>query len=124
MAEWVNALVEGLASIRDDKGKMQSVTVSPRWAAAGVSSVRAVARYAPSNPYFAYKATYGAPEIAVDYSGSGSTATFRVLLPDGWKTAQVSVDDREVPVTVAEDSSAYALVDPGSAMRGSIRLSR
>lgn len=125
MAEWVNALMEGLAGIRDDEGEFRKVTVAPRWPAAGVKEARATARYAPSEGYFAYRVKYGEREIGLEYSGSGEGVEVRVLLPEGWRPGKASVDGKTAAVRLEkEDGSVYAVVAPGSGWRGVVRLER
>lgn len=123
MAQWLDALIEGLAGIRDAAGQMRSMQISPRWAAAPVNEVRATARHALTNNYFAYRMRLrrDRPAIELDYSGSGESADFRVLLPAGWKPAAVSVDGRETPFALERaGESYYVAFRAPSAVRGSI----
>ena len=98
MAQWVDALVEGLAGINDTSRQMRTLEVSPRWAATPVESVRASARYATGNDYFAYRMRVVRPQRAIEleHSGSGDGLVFRVLLPAGWKASSVTVDGATV----------------------------
>ncbi|MDD3927995.1 MAG: hypothetical protein PHT33_15230, partial [bacterium] len=86
MAEWVNALMEGLSGIRDIDCLLQEVEVSPRWVAAGVADAYVVFRYAASRAYFAYRmqTDAGSKVVQLACSGSGQRVNFRVLLPEGW----------------------------------------
>lgn len=105
MAEWVNALIEGLAGIHDETGAMKTVTVSPRWSAVQVKNVYAAARYAASKAYFAYRMEMD-PErsqILLWYTGSGEQARFRVLLPEGWEAHSVSVADTPREFHISEE---------------------
>jgi len=92
MAEWLNALLEGLAGVRDTSSLLNRVEVTPRWLAAGVADARVTTRYAASNGYFAYR--YRIDEsnksISVEYAGSGESAEFEVMLPEGWQSVSVS----------------------------------
>ena len=97
MSEWVAALFHGLAGIRDESGLMRRVTLSPRWAATGETSVRVVQRYAVGTSYIAYDYqcdNEGAIRITV--AGSGKEATIRLLLPDGWSAKQVTLGGADV----------------------------
>jgi len=114
MSEWVNALMEGLAGIQDNSFLMKKVTVSPRWAEAGVNKVCATVRYAASRGYFAYKMLIDHEDrrISLSFSGSGAHANFRILLPKGWSAisaecAQTSIDTMQENV----DDSAYVVFD-------------
>jgi hypothetical protein len=125
MAQWVDALVEGLAGIRDPQGQMRSVEISPRWAAAGVKEVRATARYGASEAYFSYKWEAEPASIEIEYSGSGEKAEFRVLLPAGFVPRAVMVDGTDVKFE-REDvgSSVYVRFQPANGTRGTVRIGR
>jgi hypothetical protein len=112
MAEWLNALTEGLAGIEDLGATMSRVKVSPRWAATPVKEVRVMTRYAAAKGYFAYRMEIApdASAIRLTYCGSGSEADFQVLLPPGLRAGAVSVNRR--PSDLAETrigESCYAL---------------
>ena len=123
MAQWIGALVEGLAGIRDTGSMMRAVEISPRWAATGISRARATSRYAASNGYFSYMWTAGPRALNIDYSGSSDHLSFRILLPRGFNPRTVTVDgaalkfEREVT-----GGSVYLRIDPENAQRGVIRI--
>ncbi len=96
MAQWVDALVEGLSGIRDELGQMRQVSVAPRWPVAGVKAAVATVRYAPSDAYFTYRARYEAGRIGIEFAGSGERAEFRVLAPGGFKARGVTVNGKPV----------------------------
>ena len=104
MAQWVDAMMEGLAGIRDGEGQMRAVDLRPRWGATAVKQVRVSARYAASNAYFAYRLTRAEARIEVEYTGSDKPSSMRVLLPAGWRGKGLAVE------RVGE--SAYAVL-PG-----------
>jgi hypothetical protein len=111
MAEWISALVEGLAGLQDASSLMNDVRIAPRWAATAAKDVRATVRYAASQGCFAYQMRIdpAAVSIALTYTGSGKIGRFAVLLPAGWRPKALSVDGRERPFAVAqEDASRYA----------------
>lgn len=90
MAQWVNALLEGLAGITDKGAVMSRVEVSPRWlGSTNVETALIIFRYAASDGYFAYRLTResGDKAIALTCTGSGEQAFFSILLPEGWKEA-------------------------------------
>ncbi len=103
MAQWVEALVEGLAGVADLKGDV----VSPRWARTNASAVRAVVRYASSSDYLAYrmKIDRKAKTISITHTGSRPAAEFRVLLPEGWEAVDARVE--------SVGASNYAVVRGG-----------
>ncbi|MCD6335015.1 MAG: hypothetical protein J7M27_06745, partial [Candidatus Latescibacteria bacterium] len=111
MAEWLHALVEGLAGLKDVGGRMQTMEVAPRWAVTSETEIRAVVRYAASNSYFAYRMHLAATEkiVLLEYAGSGQTARFHVLLPEGWRPESVSMDGTSLEFSKEEiEQSQYA----------------
>jgi len=112
MAQWVDALMEGLAGLSDTHG----TTVSPRWATTKSSAVRATIRYAASNQYFAYrmKLDRAAKTIALTHTGSTAPTQFRVLLPPDWKTSSAKVNGNDAAVkTETIGASNYAVFEAG-----------
>ncbi|MEI7645472.1 MAG: hypothetical protein WCJ55_14460 [Chloroflexales bacterium] len=85
------ALIEGAAGIEDSGIGFGAATISPRWPASPrspVTSAYAVARYAASGGYAAYRWSYtpavkqGGPQtITVEATGSGDGVKLRILLP-------------------------------------------
>ena len=113
MAEWVNALMEGLAGIRDESSLMTRVELSPRWAATPIREAWVTACYASSNTYFAYRWSMSETDnsIRLVYSGSGDHVDFHILLPEGWEPATVKVQDESVPFQMTElAQSRYAVL--------------
>ena len=111
MAEWVNAAIGGLAGVIDDAQRLNAVTVSPRWAAAGVKDVRVVVSYASSRAYFAYRMHVDeeAGQIHLTCTGSGEQVKFNVLLPDGWMPLSANEGGLRMELGVHDvDDSRYA----------------
>lgn len=112
MSEWVNALVEGLAGVRDQDCLLRQVSLSPRWAAAGVRQAAVWVRYAASKGYAAYRFTAAEDGIRLEVSGSGSQAAFHVLLPEGRQPARVTAGGVPLPFTLTRvDQSHYVDFD-------------
>jgi hypothetical protein len=110
MAPWIEALMQGLVGLADKDCLMRELSVSPRWAATPVRVVRTTARYAASDACFAYRMQIdpAASTITLTYTGSGKTAYFSVLLPEGWKPKSVTIDGRPTEFTLAQaDASRY-----------------
>ncbi len=121
LAQWVDALVEGLAGFHDDLGQFRGLTVSPRWTATPVSEVRAVVRYAAAGNYFAYrmKIDRAARTIEITHTGSTPEAEFRVLCPDSWKPASLTLDGAAAQVHAeTAGTSRYAVYRTGAATTG------
>lgn len=111
MAQWLQAAIEGLAGVRDETNLLATVTISPRWAAAGLTAARVTVRYAASKAYVAYHLHIGERAGLVDlvYTGSGERADVRVLLPEGWCPDQAALDGAPVSCTAEmEDVACYA----------------
>ena len=123
MAQWIDALMEGLAGIRDTDAMMRRVEISPRWAAAGMAHARATSRYAASGGYFTYDWTAEPRSLSIEYSGSSDQLRFRVLLPRGFSPRAVMVDGTDLKFD-REDAgdSVYIRFDPENAQRGVIRV--
>ncbi len=110
MAEWLHALIGGLAGLKDVGGRMQEMEVAPRWAATSEREIRAAVRYAANNAYFAYRMCLAAAEkmVRIEYAGSGQTVRFRVLLPVGWHPGSVSLDGETLEFDTEEiEQSLY-----------------
>lgn len=98
MAQWLSALMEGLAGIGDAAKQLQQVSVAPRWAATPAArDVRATVRYAASNAYFAYRwqIELANHQITTTFCGSGAIADFRVLLPPAWRPVRLTINGQE-----------------------------
>ena len=122
MAQWVQALVEGLGGIRDQSSALRDAEISPRWAATDAKRARVTFRYAASDGYFSYVWTRDAGGIGIEYSGSGDKARVRVLLPPGASPAAVTVDGKPAPFAIERAAgSNYAAFDV-PARRGSVAI--
>jgi hypothetical protein len=121
LAQWVDALMEGLAGFRDEKGQLRGLEVSPRWAATPVREVRAVTRFAAVNDYFAYrmKIDRAAKTIEIAHTGSTSDAGFRILCPEGWKPVSLTLNGAAAELrTESSGPSRYAVFRAGGAALG------
>ena len=108
MAEWVNALVEGLAGIADESALYRQAAIRPRWAAAGVESASVTTRYAISKGYVSYEYEQEEDTLRLTYTGSGQEARFHVLLPEGFEARQVRRGDAVLPFEIERvDESRY-----------------
>jgi len=93
MAQWLEALIEGIAGLKDISGQMKKMEVAPRWAATLEKEVLATVRYAVNNCYFSYRMKVDAATktLRLQYTGSGQTVLFRILLPEGWSPQSIRV---------------------------------
>ncbi len=95
VGSWTNALLSGLAGIRDTGKQFENVNCSPRWAAAKVDSARAVCRYPVTDAYFAYSYQHEKESggIAINFAGTGNKVNFSVLLPNEIGVAELLVNN-------------------------------
>ncbi|NTW02712.1 MAG: hypothetical protein HGA19_15775 [Oscillochloris sp.] len=118
----LGALFEGAAGIEDTSINFGNATISPRWPASPrdpVSNVYAVARYATTGGYAAYRwhyepaVTEGDPQsISVEATGSGEQSTLRILLPtDALEVTRVILNGQPVtPQVETVGLSRYVVV--------------
>ena len=94
MAQWLSALLEGLAGLKDTTKKMRMMEVAPRWAVTSEREVYAAAHYPAGECYFAYRMRIDSLEkiISLEYSGSGQEVQFHLLLPENWHPQSVSLN--------------------------------
>jgi len=95
MAQWIEALFEGLAGIYDEQGLLKKVTVSPRWTAASIKDVYVSMRYGCSQAYVAYRMSVNQRKKIINLlcSGSGDEFSFRVLIPEKWHIKEVQINN-------------------------------
>ena len=127
MAEWVNALLEGLAGIHDASGQMRQVQVSPRWATTPVKQVRVMTRYAVANSYFAYRlqTDVAGRTLTLATTGSGQAAEFHVLLPAGWRPRTGGVTWSGKPIEFSRepaDASSYVRFTAADTQTGTAHI--
>lgn len=93
MAQWLDALLEGIAGLKDTSCQMKSMEVTPRWAATHEKQVRATLRYAVNDSYFSYRQEIDetTKTLRLQYTGSGQSVLFRVLIPQDWSVKSVRV---------------------------------
>ncbi len=80
----LGALFEGAAGIEDREALYRNVVLSPRWIfTRDVDSVQAVARYAASEGYVAYRWQRMSSGVELQATGSGERFRVRIPLPEG-----------------------------------------
>ncbi|MBN1271404.1 MAG: hypothetical protein JXB26_03965 [Candidatus Aminicenantes bacterium] len=100
------AFLEGLAGIQDHSKLFLDVTLSPRWAAAGVDEAEVRLAYREGESTFAYDYKRKGDGISLRVAGPGGRVRCHVLLPDGFQAANVAARRRELPFAneLVEDS--------------------
>lgn len=125
MAQWVEALMEGLAGVRLTAPRMEEVEVSPRWPAARIARARVTAHLAASDAYFSYSWKLDESGIGIEYAGCGRKVRFRVLLPEGFRAAGVEVDGADVESRLERmGGSLYIAFEGGRGDYGVVRVRR
>jgi hypothetical protein len=122
MAQWVDALLEGLAGVRDDSAILARVEVSPRWVVSPLSHARVTFRYAASTGYFSYDWRREGQSIRLAWSGSGEVAEFRILLPRGAQVHSLVIDGKTSEIRTEEVGPSRYLLLSAPAARGSIAV--
>ncbi|HYW96494.1 MAG TPA: hypothetical protein VE870_12950, partial [Bacteroidales bacterium] len=108
----VYALIEGLAGIKDSGVAYDHAIMAPRWAAAGVNSVKATAKYEASGGYLAYRYTIdpAGKTITIAFTSSGGNVDGRILLPGGKVAGSIFVNGKAEDVrTENVENSKYVL---------------
>jgi hypothetical protein len=124
MAQWVEALMEGLAGVRLLAPRMEEVSVAPRWPAAGVRQARVTMHLAASDAFFSYIWRHEPGAIWVEYAGSGKPAEFRILLPEGFTVRDVELDGARTTYRMAQaGGSRYVIVEGLRPGYGQVRVS-
>ncbi len=81
----LGALFEGAAGIEDRAALYHDVVLSPRWIfTRDVNEVKAVARYAASDGYVAYRWLRTSGGVELQATGSGERMHMRIPLPEGF----------------------------------------
>jgi hypothetical protein len=90
-ATGMEALMEGLAGIKDSGTAYSLPVISPRWVSAGVDSVHVTARYAASDGYVSYIFRHDAARhrMVLQCAGNGGKALLHVELPAGVVVSEV-----------------------------------
>jgi len=98
----LHAVIGGLAGVTDDTQRLDTATVSPRWAAAGIHDVRVIVHYAVSQAYLAYRLRVDEAkrQLYLTCAGSGTQARIELLLPAGWTPLSAHADSVPVEVNI------------------------
>jgi hypothetical protein len=112
LSPWASAIIEELAGVQSRGALLRQVLCAPRWPAAGVKRATATAHFPASDTYFAY--CYERSEIALrlQYTGTGTEVSFRLLLP-GWSGCHsVTLDGRKARFrTETVEASVYVTLE-------------
>lgn len=117
----LSAMVEGLAGIHDDGCLFRSVTISPRFAAAGIETAHVSVAYGPSRAGLTldYRHDPATRTMRLAISGAPKRAHLRVLLPEGCHGA--SYGGKQCRIETVEQSR-YACLEPAPAAARSVEI--
>ncbi|NOY76355.1 MAG: hypothetical protein GXO76_00660 [Calditrichaeota bacterium] len=88
------ALVEGLAGVQDRHKQFETVGLSPRWPAAGISEADVEVGYDASGAGFRYTYHLNEEFLTLNVEASQATIDCHVLLPEDKTTTNVTVDGK------------------------------
>lgn len=112
-AAFVSALIEGLAGVVDKSILFKEVEISPRWYFTEVDHTSVTVGYGGDGNQVSYQYAYDRKNRQVNISTSGKfdQFTLRLPFPEKTTTALVSLNGKEVEVTVDKvNQSRYAVV--------------
>jgi hypothetical protein len=115
------ALLEGLAGVVDRGRALDSIRLSPRWDAAGISDAEVSVGYAASGASLRYDYQRRRDRISLEVQAAGADVEWHVLLPPGQRAIRARCDGRETAVENARvEASPYA--DGACRVQGRVRI--
>jgi hypothetical protein len=105
------AVIEGLAGIKDEGAAFSKTALRPRWLIAQVSSAEITARYPASSGYCSYQYRLGESAIELDFTGSAEHFLLEVLLPQSRRPGTALLDGKVVETHLRTiEQSSYVVV--------------
>lgn len=95
----VYALIEGLAGVKDSGRGFDTLSLAPRWSAAGVDEVTVTVKYPASSGYARYQYARTAKGISLRLATTADTIDGALLLPAGDVTG-VTINGKVVPIEI------------------------
>jgi hypothetical protein len=122
-ATCMQALIEGLAGVKDKGTAFSQPVVSPRWIFSGTDSVNTTIRYAASGAYVSYHFVNNKNKRTIEIiaTGSGDKISFHVQLPAAAKSVKYGEQPIEFKNSVLENSF-YADFETGGRPLKKIRI--
>ncbi len=108
-----NALIEGLAGVKDNRSQFKKVELAPRWLAAGKDSADVTIKYGPTGASIAYTYLHKPVQkkIQVTVKGNVEDGTARILLPVKGLRAIALVNEKKVSTTIDHvNESRYVVI--------------
>lgn len=109
-----NAIVEGLAGMRDKNISSNSVTISPSWTVTNFEKTYSCVSYGQNHSYLAYTSTYNKDTKNLQYQivGDSQNVMMEILMPSGHSPKKLTLNGTELPFeTVMKEDSVYAVFD-------------
>ena len=86
------ALIEGLAGVKDKMKGFRSVTLTPRWEAAGVKKADVLIKYKTSGAFVKYSYSQTGSLLEFEMEGTAENCDMNFFIPGGKKVVRYSVN--------------------------------
>jgi hypothetical protein len=106
----VYALVEGLCGIVDEGTAFSSVSITPRWKAAGEDDAWVTIKYPASGGYVRYHYQQSDQEIRLIFTGTMNKTRLQILLPSSARPDSVLVNDKTAGFDLMQQEGSTYLV--------------
>lgn len=107
----MQALIEGLAGVKDSAEMYKLPVVNARWVSASIDNVNVTARYAASQGYVSYRFAHNksGKQVTITATGNGDKMFWHVLLPANASVTGVTAGNKNIPFSQSvTEQSVYA----------------
>ena len=112
LSHWTQALLEEAAGIQSEGKVFETVLCSPKWPSCEVRRAEATAHFPASDTYFTYRYSLTPTRVRIDFTGTGRTVKFRVLLPSNKQCTEALLDGKKRVVRERTvESSVFACLN-------------
>ncbi|MGO9336970.1 MAG: hypothetical protein ACLPY1_05620 [Terracidiphilus sp.] len=109
----INALLEGLAGVKDQGTAFSRTALTPRWESTNVPSAEVTVRYPASDGYCSYKYRAEEHKLEVEFTGSAETFEVQILLPTNLQIRSTRLDGHEIKANLRKiEESSYLALPP------------
>jgi hypothetical protein len=109
----LNALIEGLAGVKDRGAAFSHTQLTPRWHAANVPSAEVTVRYPASAGYCSYKYQADERKLEIEFTGSAESFDVQLLLPSSRRAQRAQLDGHDIETTQRRiEDSSYLVLPP------------
>ena len=111
-ASVIEALIEGLAGIKDQGAAFSRTALTPRWGSANVNSAEITVRYPASQGYCSYSYSAQLNKLTLEFTGSAENFEVEILQPPNRHARNVKLDGRTIETTLRRIEESSYLVLP------------